>query len=468
MSQIQDRSSIQGDPALQNGPCAPMIPDDPLARTCDALSLFRFALPSMAMMLFMGAYTMVDTIFVARFVDTDALSAINIVCPVINIIVGIGTMLATGGSAIVAEKMGGGRLEEARGDFTRIVLTGALIGLGIMGLGLLTMDKIIWGLGASARLFPYCRAYLRIQLLFAAGNMMQVLYQNLFVTAGRPALGLVLSVLAGVMNLVFDYIFIVCLGLGIMGAALGTGLGYMLPTLVGTLFFLQKRSGLRFSRPGTDGRVLLKSFSNGVSEMVSQLSAAVTTFFFNRTMMDLLGEDGVAAITVIIYSQFLLTTLYIGFSMGVAPVISYHHGRGDRGQLKKICGSCFGLVLTISLLVALAAFFAGRDIVGLFAGEEAAVFQVAERGLRIFSFSFLFSGCNIFASAMFTALSDGKSSAAISFLRTFGALMVLLSTLPRFLQETGVWLSIPAAEGITLILTVWLMGRYGPSEVEKL
>ena len=317
---------------------------NPLAESFNALSLIRFAFPSMVMMLFMGLYTIVDTIFVARFVDMNALSSINIVCPVINLIVGLGTMLATGGSAVVAKKMGNGNTGEARSNFTLIVVAGAVIGLLITAAGLVFLDEIIWGLGASKVLFPYCKDYLTIQLICAAFNMMQVLYQNLFVTAGKPALGLALAVLAGTSNIVFDYVFIVLLQMGVGGAAIGTGIGYMIPTIIGTLFFLTKRSELHFCKPDMDASVLLKSCSNGASELVSQCSTAVTTFLFNVTMMKLLGEDGVAAITVLIYSQFLLTTLYIGFSMGTAPVVSYNYGSGNVKQLKKTVRICFSFI----------------------------------------------------------------------------------------------------------------------------
>lgn len=433
---------------------------NPLAKEFHTLSLIRFAFPSMVMMVFMGLYTIIDTIFVARFVDTNALSSINIVCPVINIIVGLGTMLATGGSAIVAKKMGSGNTEEARSNFTLIIITGGIAGLVITVIGLLFLDKIVWGLGASEILFPYCRDYLAIQLIFVIGNIMQVLYQNLFVTAGKPTLGLILSVLAGLANIVFDYIFIVLLHMGIKGAALGTGIGYMIPTVIGTIFFLTGRSELHFCKPKMDAAVLLKSCSNGASEMVSQLSTAVTTFLFNATMMKLLGEDGVAAITVIIYSQFLLTTLYIGFSMGVAPIISYNYGSENVKQLKKVVRICFCFISVISVFVFLLSFFAGESIAKIFAENNANVFEITKRGFAIFSFGFLFSGCNIFASALFTALSNGKVSATISSLRTFGFILIFLLVLPRFLEVTGVWLAIPIAELLTFMLTIYLIFRH--------
>ena len=433
---------------------------NPLAKEFHTLSLIKFVFPSMVMMVFMGLYTIIDTIFVARFVDTNALSSINIVCPVINIIVGLGTMLATGGSAIVAKKMGSGNTEEARSNFTLIIITGIITGLAITVIGLLFLDKIVWGLGASEILFPYCRDYLAIQLFFVIGNIMQVLYQNLFVTAGKPTLGLILSVLAGLANIVFDYIFIVLLHIGIKGAALGTGIGYMIPTVIGTIFFLTGRSELHFCKPKMDAAVLLKSCSNGASEMVSQLSTAVTTFLFNATMMKLLGEDGVAAITVIIYSQFLLTTLYIGFSMGVAPIISYNYGSENVKQLKKVVRICFCFIWVISVFVFLLSLFAGESIAQIFAENNENVFEITKRGFSIFSFGFLFSGCNIFASALFTALSNGKVSATISFLRTFGFIMIFLLVLSRFLDVTGVWLAIPIAELLTFMLTIYLIFRH--------
>jgi Na+-driven multidrug efflux pump len=434
--------------------------ENPLSKSFNTIALIKFAFPSMVMMLFMGLYTITDTIFVARFVDSNALSSINIVCPVINIIVGLGTMLGAGGSAVIAKKMGSGNIDEARSNFTLIIITGIITGLVITIIGLLFLDKIIWGLGASKTLFPYCKDYLEIQLILAVLDIMQVLYQNLFVTAGRPGLGLILSVFAGIANIFFDYIFIVCLRMGVMGAALGTGTGYMIPAITGTIFFLAGRKGLHFCKPKMDTHVLIKSCSNGMSEMISQLSAAMATFLFNITMMKLVGEDGVAAITVIIYSGFLLTSIYIGFSMGVAPVISYNYGAGNITQLKKVLHICFCFIISISISVFLFSLFNGKNIAKLFAANNKNVYEITKTGFTIYSFSFLFSGCNIFTSALFTALSNGKLSAIISFLRTFGFIVVLLLILPEFLKITGVWLAVPVAELLTFVLAVCLIHRY--------
>ena len=434
--------------------------DNALSQDFSAISLLRFAFPTIAMMIFTGLYTIVDTIFVSRFVNTNALSAINIVCPIINITVGLAAMLATGGSAIIARKMGRGNVREAKENFTLIVCAGIVTGLLISLAGLLFLEPVIRGLGASDLLFPYCRDYITILLMFAPANVMQCLYVNLFVTAGKPQLGLWLSVLAGLTNIVLDYVFIVPMQMGISGAAIATSIGYMIPTIAGTCFFAKSKGSLSFVRPKFDIKVIGESCFNGASEMVGQLSTAITTFLFNITMMKLLGEDGVAAVTIIIYSQFLLITMYIGFSMGVAPVISYNYGSRNHVRLKRIFRICIGFILLCSVTLFAVSIPGGQYISRIFAGQEANVFEITRYGFSIFSFSFLFCGFNIFASAMFTALSNGKISAIISFLRTLVFITAGLLVLPVFLNVTGIWLAVPLAELLALIVSAALILRY--------
>lgn len=426
---------------------------NPLAKDFTIKSLLQFAFPTIVMMIFMGLYTIGDTIIISRFVNTDALSALNIVTPVINIIVGLGAMLATGGSAIVARKMGGGNTKRASQDFTLIVLAGIIIGAVVALLGSLFIDKIIWGLGASELLFPYCKQYLYILLLFTPASMMQVLFQNLIVTAGKPGFGMVLSISAGAINVLLDYIFVVPLDMGIAGSALGTGIGYLIPTIIGIGFFARAKGTLHFQKPIFDLRILWESSSNGFSEMVSQIATAVTTFLFNIMMMRLLGENGVAAITIIIYTQFLLTTLYIGFSMGVAPIISYNFGSKDYDRLKRIYRMCLLFICTISILVFAVAMLLGSPLVGIFSAKGTSVYEIARQGFLIFSISFLFCGFNIFASATFTALSNGKVSAIISTLRTFVFISVALLILPQYFDVIGIWIAVPLAELLTIFVS---------------
>lgn len=428
--------------------------ENPLSKNFTMPSLLQFAFPTIFMMIFMGLYTIGDTIIISRFVNTDALSALNIVTPVINIIVGLGTMLATGGSAIVARKMGKGNEKRASQDFTLIVSAGAIIGVAVSIIGNLLINKIIWGLGASEMLFPYCKQYLFILLLFTPASIMQVLFQNLIVTAGKPGFGMVLSISAGAINVLLDYIFVVPMDMGIAGSALGTGIGYMIPTIIGIGFFAQSKRTLHFQKPLIDFRVLWQSCSNGFSEMVSQIATAVTTFLFNIMMMKLLGENGVAAITIIIYTQFLLTALYIGFSMGVAPIISYNFGSKDYNRLKRIFRMCLLFICIASVMIFAIAMLFGSPLVSIFSAKGTSVYQIARQGFLLFPISFLFCGFNIFASATFTALSNGKVSAIISTLRTFIFISVALLTLPQFFDVVGIWIAVPLAELLTIFVSV--------------
>ncbi len=434
--------------------------DNILDQKWSAGSLLRFAFPTIVMMIFMGLYTIVDTIFVAQFVNTDALSSINIVCPVINVTVGLGTMIATGGNAIVSRKMGAGESQEAKEDFTLLVITGAVIGFTILLGGTVWIDKLIYALGASDLLFPYCKDYLLVLFLFIPANVLQTLFSNLFVTAGKPGLGFGLSVLAGAANIIFDYVFIVLFNLGIQGAALGTGFGYLIPTVAGLVYFARSKGTLSFAKPKLKWTVIKESCFNGSSEMVSQLATAITTFLFNNTMMNLLGEDGVAAITIIIYSQFLLNTMYIGYSIGIAPVIGFNYGNGNSVQQKKVFHISMRFIAAASVLVFTISMFGGQYIVQLFAKNTSEVYRIAANGFTIFSYSFLFCGLNNFTSAMFTALSNGKVSAALSFMRTFGLLAGGILLLPRIWGITGVWLAVPIAEGTMFFISALCLIHY--------
>lgn len=432
---------------------------NPLAQNFGFRSLLAFAFPTISMMLFMGLYTIIDTIFIARFVNTNALSAINIVCPLLNLMVGLATMVATGGSAVVARRMGSNDMEKAKQAFTLIISFGLMLGIVIMVVGITWLDSIVYALGADDILFPYCKEYIKVILLFAPASMLQVLFQSLFVTAGKPTLGLVLSVCAGVMNILFDYVFMVPCDMGISGAGLGTGLGYLIPAIGGILYFSRSRETLSFVKPVLDYRVLIESCVNGSSEMVSQLSTAVTTFFFNAIMMRLLGVSGVASITIIIYTQFVMTTLYIGFSMGIVPIFSYQDGAHNYPMLHKVYLISVTCILISSLFIYLLSIGSASCFIQLFTKENKEVFHITVQGFHLFAISFLFSGFNIYSSSLFTALSNGKLSALISFLRTFGLLLPFLLFLPEAMGLHGVWLAVPLAEAVTLCLSLFLNYR---------
>lgn len=430
-----------------------------LDRDFTLTGLLRFALPTIVMMLVTSLYTIVDGILISRLVGANALAAANVAYPAISVTLAMGIMLGTGGSAVVAHKMGAGRMEEARRDFGFLALTAVCIGLCICLLGALGAERLARLLGASDLLLADTATYLRVQLCFAPMAMLQLLFESFFVTAGRPGLGLCLAVAAGVTNGVLDALYMGPLQMGILGAAVATVTGYCIPAVVGVLFFLLRRQGLRFGRPNGDVRMLGQACFNGSSEMVTNLSAAVTTFLFNAIMMEYLGEAGVSAITIVLYAQFLLIALYLGFSMGVAPVFSFNRGAERYDRMRRVFGYCVRFILLSSLGILLLALALSGTIVGVFSHAGTPVYAIALDGFRRFSPAFLFAGVNIFASALFTALGDGRTSAVISFARTFGFLMLGLLLLPRLLEVTGVWLAVPLAELLSCLLSLALLRR---------
>lgn len=430
-----------------------------IAQKFTPLTLIRFALPSMVMMIFMSCYTIVDGIFISRFVGSHGLSAVNLVYPVINILFAVGIMLATGGSAFVATELGEGRPKDAQKHFSLLVFTSVLASVILLIVTLLFIDPISLALGADQALLPYCRAYLGVTILFGPACMLQTMFQSFFVTAGKPHYGLILTITAGIANAVLDYVFMGVLGFGVEGAALATGLGQAVPAVFGLFYFGFSKNSLRFRRFRAEAKVLVQSCLNGSSEMVSNLSNAVVTYMFNIVMMRLAGADGVASITILLYAQFLFNSLYLGFSMGVAPVISFQHGAGKKDELKNTYRISKLFTLGSAVGITVLSLFMADFVAKIFVEPGTAVYELTRQGFRIFAFSFLFSGYNIYSSALFTALSDGKTSAILSFSRTFVFILLSLLLLPAVLGVTGAWLAIPLAEFVTVFLSMFYNRR---------
>ncbi len=438
---------------------------NPLGLIASPGSILRFALPSIATMVFMGLYTVADVMFVARFVSSDAMASINIACPVVNLVVGFATMLATGGNAVVAAKMGEGREAEARRDFTLVVAFGIAASIVVAVAGNVWLQPLARALGATDILLPYCAEYLSVILAFTPASMLQVLFQNGVIAAGRPGVGTAMAISCGIANIALDYLLLGVFDMGVAGAAWGTSAGYAIAAAIGAAFFLTRKEGLRFAAPSRNLCILLRSCGNGVSEMVGQAAAAVITFLFNAVMLGIAGEDGVAAVTVLIYSQFMVSSVFFGFSMGCAPVISYDYGAGDAAGLRRLFRSCLACVGVASVAACLAAFVGAPALASLFAPEDSPVFAMAAEGLAMFSVAYLFAGVNIFASAAFTALGNGVLSAVIAFLRTFGLVPLCLLSLPHILGVQGVWVAVPIAETVTFAVACSLLyanrKRYG-------
>lgn len=423
-------------------------------------SLLKFAFPTIVMMVFSSLYTMADGVIVSRLISTDALSAVNIVFPVINVVYALGVMLATGGSAIVAKKMGEGKTPEANQDFSLLVIAGIAAGIVITIVGLLFIDPIIRFLGADELLYDYCYDYLFPYFFFAVPGVLQMLFQTFFITAGRPALGLYTTVIAGVANVVLDILFVGPLNMGIAGAAIATGLGYCLPALAGLLWFSLKRGEpLHFRRPVWRGKILIQACGNGASEMVTQISSAIVTLLFNIVMMREMGSAGVAAITIVLYGDFFLIAVFLGFSTGIAPVVSFNFGERNRPELKKLFWLSTRFLIVVSIATFVACFFFAEPIARVFSSRGTAVYTLAVHGMQLYAYSFLLKGFNIYASSLFTALSDGATSAFLSFMRTLVFLVIGILALPLVLGIDGVWLAVPFAELLSIVLSLYFCRR---------
>lgn len=431
-----------------------------LERKITPLFLVKFTLPTIVMMVFNSFYTMVDGGFVSNFVGTDALSAVNIVYPVLSLVLAVGIMLATGGCAVVAKQMGEGKEREARQSFSMLSAVGAAFCVIIALVGVVFTKQIVIALGANESIYAYCYDYAFYISLFSPFAILQLLFQYFFVAAGRPNLGLVSTVLGGIANIVLDYVFIVPLNMGIKGAAIATGIGFAIPAVLGLLYFAGSlNSSLHFVRPVLHLRTLVQACANGSSEMVSNLSVAVTTFLFNVMMMKYIGPDGVAAITIVLYAQFLFTAVFLGYTSGVAPLISYNYGAQNVRRLKKIYRMSMLFTTACSVAAAFLSVALAGTVVQIFAKPDSGVYGLAIQGMYLFAIGFLFMGLNLFASGLFTALSNGKVSAILSFLRTFVFIVAAVLILPALLGVNGIWLSIPVAEGLALIVAAVYMIR---------
>lgn len=423
------------------------------------LKLLRFAAPSIIMMMFMSLYTIIDGMFVSRFVGSNALSSVNIVYPVINILIAIATMLGTGGNAIISKYLGEGKKKEAKESLTMFVVIGLIISVILMIFTVSFLNKICYFLGSTDEILDDCRSYLTILVLFAPACMLQALFQSYLVTAERPTLGLALTIMAGILNAVLDYVLIVHCSLGVSGAAIATGLGQSVPAVAGVIFFFRNKKGLCFTRFHIRLRELGQACYNGSSEMVSQLAAAIITFLFNMVMMRLAGPNGVAAITIILYGEFLFNAFQMGFSIGISPIVGFQYGAQNKDQLKRIYKTTFIFVIASSVVITVVAAVLAKPIVTIFT-KDPGTWELASVGFQIFAINFLFNGFNIASSGFFTALSNGKVSALISFCRTLFFTVVFLLVLPRVWGLNGAWIAIPASELCTLVLSICMHTKY--------
>ena len=422
--------------------------------------ILKFAVPTIAMTVFMSFYTMVDGLFVSNLIGTNALSAINLTAPIIQVVTAVSTMLATGGSAVIMKKMGEQKVSEAREDFTFLILVNAAVGFVMCALGYLAMGPVFAGMNLSAEVAGYCVEYLSRYLLFTVPILLMNNFTLYMIASEKATLSLVCSVTGGVLNMVLDYVFIGMLDMGIGGAAVATGMGYSVTAVVGLGVFSRKTSLLHFRKPVPRVKVLVNAASNGCSEMATALVAGIITMMFNWTMLRYVGENGVAAVTIIMYVLMFVSSLYTGYSYGVAPMISYYHGEENHGKLKTLIGISLKVIACISVLSLAASFALTKPLVSVFARPDNPVYDLAVTGNRICTIALIFIGFNIFASGMFTALSNGVVSAVLAFSRSFVFMLITMLVLPLFLGVSGIWLATPAAELMALVLSAGMFWKH--------
>lgn len=420
----------------------------------------EFIFPPILSMLFLSLYTIMDGIFVSNKVGSDALASINIVLPMINLLCGIGVMFATGGSALISISLGKNNLKEANEKFTLIVLFSLIIGIIFSVVGLLFNEKLFSLLGATEVLMNYCKNYGIIILLCAPFYILKMVFEYFTRVDGAFNFSLFASLSGGLIDLILNYVFIYKLNFGIKGAALSTLIGAAFSTILCSIYFISKKSTLKYVKPLLDLKLLKDTIYNGSSEMVTQLSSAVTTLFFNYIALKYAGENGVAAITIILFIQFVMTSVYLGHIAGVSPIISFNYGAKNPIKIKEYHLYSKIFIIISSIAIFILCFTLSPFIVKIFVSQTNIVYNITLNGLKIFTFSFLATGLNIYIAGLFTALSNGNISALLSFSRTFIFCIIVFLFLPNFFKLNGLWLVVPFAEFSSLLVSILFLKKY--------
>lgn len=417
--------------------------------------LLRYVLPSIVMMIFTSIYGVVDGIFVSNYVGKTAFAAINLIMPVLMGFGVLGFMFGTGGSALVAKVMGEGKKQKANEYFSMIVYVTIIGGIVLTVLGQIFLRPITVWMGATDNLIEDCILYGRIMLTFQTAYMLQNVFQSFFPAAEKPKLGLGMTVAAGVTNIVLDALFVAALGWGIAGAATATVISQMVGGIVPVFYFAKKNSSLlHLTGAKFERKVILRVCVNGSSEFMTNLSLSLVNILYNFQLMKFAGEDGIAAYGVIMYVNFIFLGLYIGYSMGSAPIVGYHYGADNRSELKSLFRKSLVLMTIFGVCLTAIAEVLVAPLSHLFVGYDQSLYEMTKHGFSLYAISFLIIGFNIFSSGFFTALNDGAVSAAISFLRTLLFQLVVVLGLPMVIGLDGIWLAITVAEVLALAVTV--------------
>lgn len=417
--------------------------------------LLRFTLPSILMLVFTSIYGVVDGFFVSNFVGKTPFAAVNFIMPFLMILGSFGFMFGTGGGALIAKTLGEGKIEKAKQNFSLIVYSSIVCGILFAILGIILIRPFAALLGAEGELLEYSVIYGRIILLAIPAYILQYEFQCLFATAGKPTLGLFVTIAAGLTNMVLDAVFVAVCSFGLQGAAAATAISQCVGGIIPLLYFsLPNSSTLRLGKTDLNWQTLGKACVNGSSELMSNISMSIVSMLYNLQLLKYAGENGVAAYGVLMYVSLIFQAVFIGYSVGTSPVISYHYGAGNNSELKGLLKKSLRIIASFAILMFIAAFVLAKPLSLIFVGYDKDLLSITIRAFGIFSFSFLFSGFAIFSSSFFTALNDGLTSAAISFLRTLVFQIAAVLIFPLFWKLDGIWMSIVAAEILAVITAI--------------
>lgn len=417
--------------------------------------LIQFTLPSIIMMIFTSIYSVVDGFFVSNFVGITPFAAINLIMPFTQILGCFGFMFGAGGSALVSLTLGTDDVKKANQIFSMLTYMTILTGLVLAAVGIAFIEPIAVAMGADAELLPYCVVYGRILLAALPAFMLQNLFQSFLITAEKPTMGLAVTVGAGLTNMVLDALFIIVFHWGLVGAAVATIMAQCVGGIVPLLYFSRKNTSiLKLGKFIWDGKALFDSCTNGLSELVTNISMSVVAVLYNYQLMKFAGENGVAAYGAVMYVGFIFIAVFLGYSIGAAPVVGFHYGAQNHTELKGLFRKSNILIASASIVLACSAFAAAPFLAQLFVGKEPALLEMTITAFHFYALSVLFCGFSIFGSAFFTALNNGVVSAAISFLRTLVFQIASVLILPIWFGVNGVWYSVVIAELFALIVTI--------------
>ncbi len=416
--------------------------------------LLRFTLPSIVMMVFTSIYSVVDGFFISNFAGKTAFAALNLIYPFLQILGGVGFMIGTGGTALVSRCLGAGERDKALRYFSMMVELTLILGVGLTAMGLVFMEPIARALGATEEMMADCVLYGRIVIAFNTAFMFQNVFQSFLIAAEKPRLGLAATVSAGLTNMVLDALFVGVLRWGVAGAALATGLSQTVGAVIPLMFFLNKNNGsaLHVGFVRLEARPLLQACGNGASELMTNISGSISAMVYNFQLLKFLGEDGVSAYGVIMYVGFFFIAMFVGYAIGSAPIISYHYGANNKGEMQNMFRKSIALMVITGVAMTVGALFLSGPFSRLFVGYDAGLYELTVHAFRLYSPAFLCVGLNIFTSSMFTALNDGTVSAAISFLRTLILQIAAILMIPAILGIDGLWLATFASEACALLV----------------